>query len=116
MFVVMAKGRKTGGRQAGTPNKDNPLKGYIKAHSLAYFEPRERKVDGKIQLVSDFEMDLAMLKEEDRVNAEIRLLEFHQPKMKAMDLNLEANMTVQTIEDRLAALSEGEDVEEDEDN
>ena len=36
----MAKGKKTGGRQKGTPNKDNPLKGLIRAHSLKYFEPR----------------------------------------------------------------------------
>ena len=36
----MAKGKKTGGRQKGTPNKENPLKGYLRAHSLAYFEPR----------------------------------------------------------------------------
>ena len=39
-FCIMAKGRKTGGRQKGTPNKENPLKGYLRAHSLAYFEPR----------------------------------------------------------------------------
>ncbi len=39
-FCSMAKGKKTGGRQKGTPNKENPLKGYLRAHSLAYFEPR----------------------------------------------------------------------------
>ena len=31
------KGKKTGGRVKGTPNKDNPLKGYIRAHSVKYF-------------------------------------------------------------------------------
>ena len=27
----------------GTPNKENPLKGYIRSHSMTYFEPRPRK-------------------------------------------------------------------------
>ena len=36
------KGKKTGGRVKGTPNKDNPLKGFIRAHSEKYFtEPVE---------------------------------------------------------------------------
>ena len=106
------KGKKTGGRQAGTPNKDNPLKGYIKAHSLAYFQERERVVDGTKQMVSDFDLDMAQLKAEDRVNAEIRLLEYHQPKTKAVDITLDTNIKVMTIEDRLAALSVGDDVDD----
>ena len=44
----MAKGKKTGGRVKGTPNKENPLKGYLRAHSLAYFEPKPQvQDDGK---------------------------------------------------------------------
>ena len=30
---------KTGGRKAGTPNKDNPLKALLAAHSMDYFQP-----------------------------------------------------------------------------
>lgn len=143
----MAKGKKTGGRQKGTPNKENPLKGYIRAHSLAYFEPRvqtdpitggsreiqrqrlaqdeEGNVYKVIDLIpltdskgnpvtmSDFEADMIALTPNERVNAELRLLEFHTPKLKAVDVDMDVHGSVVTIEDRLRELC-GED-EEDED-
>ncbi len=44
----MAKGYKTGGRQKGTPNKNNPTKGILINHSSNYFTPREQvDIDGK---------------------------------------------------------------------
>lgn len=135
----MAQGRKTGGRQKGTPNKDNPLKGYIRAHSLAYFEPRiqtdpvtggtreiqrQRLVQGEdgnvykvIDLIpltdhssglplniSDFEADMIALNPNERVNAELRLLEFHTPKMKAVEVDMDVHSSVITIEERLREL------------
>ena len=125
----MAKGKKTGGRQKGTPNKDNPLKGYLRSHSTAYFEPRPQVesdgsprvlkafVDGdeitiatladekgKPLVMSDFEADLITMKAADRVLAELRLLEFHTPKMKAVELDMDARITPITIEDRLRQL------------
>ncbi|MDE5688647.1 MAG: hypothetical protein K2I18_08510 [Paramuribaculum sp.] len=136
----MALGRKTGGRKKGTPNKENPLKGYLRAHSLQYFEPRvqtdpitgnpreiqrqrltedpEGNVYKVIDIIpltdtkgnpvtmSDFEADMIALSPNDRVNAELRLLEFHTPKMKAIDVDLNAAATVHTIEDRLRDLSD----------
>ena len=69
------KGMKTGGRKKGTPNKENPLKGFIRAHSLSYFEPKNVKFNGKATIMSDFELDMAELAPDDRVNAELRLLE-----------------------------------------
>lgn len=140
----MATGRKTGGRQKGTPNKDNPLKGYIRAHSLAYFEPRvqtdpitggsreiQRKRlvqddEGNVHMVidlipltdhvsglplniSDFEADMIALSPNERVNAELRLLEFHTPKMKAVEVDMTVAETSKTIEDRLAELAADED-------
>lgn len=135
----MAKGKKTGGRQKGTPNRDNPLKGYLRAHSLAYFEPRIQtdpitggpreiqrqrlvqdeegtvfKVIDLIPLtdhasglplnISDFEADMIALSPNDRVIAELRLLEFHTPKMKAVELDMDIHTTNLTIEDRLRDL------------
>lgn len=142
----MAKGKKTGGRQKGTPNKENPLKGYIRAHSLAYFEPRvqtdpitggsreiqrqrlaqdeEGNVYKVIDLIpltdskgnpvtmSDFEADMIALTPNERVNAELRLLEFHTPKLKAVDVDMDVHGSVVTIEDRLRELC-GEDEEDD---
>ena len=146
-FCIMAKGKKTGGRQKGTPNKENPLKGYIRAHSLAYFEPRvqtdpvsggarqierSRLVQGEdgavykvIDLVpltdhisglpltmSDFEADMIALSPNERVNAELRLLEFHTPKMKAVEVDMDVHSSL-TIEDRLRDLCGEDDEDED---
>lgn len=147
----MAKGKKTGGRTKGTPNKDNPLKGLIRAHSLKYFEPRvqtdpvtggareiqrQRLVyDGEgnvfkvIDLIpltdresglpltmSDFEADMIALSPNERVNAELRLMEFHAPKMKAVEVDMDVHGSNITIEDRLRELcGENDDDEEDDD-
>ncbi len=125
----MAKGKKTGGRQKGTPNKENPLKGYLRAHSTSYFEPKPQidhdgkpreitaVVDGSVitiailadskgkpLVMSDFEADMLAMRAGDRVNAELRLLEFHTPKMKAVELDMEARVSNKTIEDRLREL------------
>jgi hypothetical protein len=106
------KGMKTGGRKKGTPNKDNPLKEFIRSHSLAYFEVKETRYKGKKCTMSQFDIDMAELDHDDRVSAELRLLEFHTPKMKAVDVDLSANIHVHTIEDKLRALC-GEDGDED---
>ena len=132
-----------GGRAKGTPNKENPLKGYLRAHSLAYFEPRiqtdpisggtreiqrqrlvqdeEGNVYKVIDLIpltdhasglpltiSDFEPDMIALSPNERVNAELRLLEFHTPKMKSVDVDMSVSATDCTIEDRLRELCGGE--------
>ena len=86
----MAKGKKTGGRVKGTPNKDNPLKGFIRAHS---------------------ELDQMSLTADDRVSAELRLLEFHQAKLKAVDANINTHNVSLTIEDKLRELCEEEEEE-----
>ena len=101
------KGMKTGGRKKGTPNKDNPLKQFLKSHSVDYFMPREQPSLSKAEsavILSQFEMDMNQLSPEDRVNAELRLLEFHTPKMKSLDMDMKAHVEVRTIEDRLRTL------------
>ena len=134
----MAKGYKTGGRQKGTPNKENPLKGFLRAHSLAYFEPRVQTdpitggtreiqrqrlvqdkegnvykvidlipltdhVSGEPLTISDFEADMIAMSPGERLNAELRLLEFHTPKMKAVEMDASIQHT-HTIEDLLNQL------------
>lgn len=136
----MAKGKKTGGRQKGTPNKENPLKGYLRAHSLSYFEPKPqidtdgnprkfdftdkegailetivlRNADGSPRVMSDFDVDMLKMQANERVNAELRLLEFHTPKMKAVEVDMDMRASVVTIEDRLRQLC-GETDDEDND-
>lgn len=128
------KGQKTGGRQKGTPNKDNPLKGYLRTHSEEYFKPKPQvdsegnpkefvryNKDGEIILkiplvdsngnpyiMSDFDVDMLKMEPDERVNAELRLLEFHTPKMKSVDVDM-AVQAKKTIEDRLLELSEDDD-------
>lgn len=134
----MAKGKKTGGRTKGTPNKDNPIKGYLRAHSLKYFESRVQtdpvtgeareiqrqrltqdtegnvyKVIDLVPLVdhtgfplvmSDFEADMIALSAADRINAELRLLEYHTPRLKAVEVDMDIHASTLTIEDRLREL------------
>ena len=109
----MAKGYKTGGRQKGTPNKDNPLKGQIRSHSEDYFTPKEH-IDfetGKTFIASQFDIDMVALSPSDRVNAELRLLKFHMAEMKAVEMDMTVSETSQSIEDRLKELM-GEDEED----
>lgn len=62
--------------------------------------------------ISDFEADMIALSPNERVNAELRLLEFHTPKMKAVEVDMDVHGSVVTIEDRLRELC-GEDEEDD---
>lgn len=142
----MARGYKTGGRQKGTPNKNNPTKGILMNHSSDYLTPRPQvdidgnpkviqrikwensgdgprrivedipavDMEGKPLVMSDFEFDIKFLGAADRVAAELKILEFHTPRMKSQDINMEVNMGPRTIEDTLKALCGGEDEEEDE--
>lgn len=95
------KGQKTGGRQKGTPNKDNPIRGYLLTHSIGYFKPNEKNPDG----MSDFEVDLAMMTPEDRVGAEIRILKHHTSELKSVDMDMTVAEHTETIDDRLARLA-----------
>lgn len=96
------KGQKTGGRQKGTPNKDNPIRGYLLAHSIAYFQPNSGNPDG----ISDFEKDLKLLAPEDRVAAEIRILRHHTSELKSVDMDVAlADNSIETIDRRLARLA-----------
>lgn len=142
----MAKGYKTGGRQKGTPNKSNPLKGILINHSEEYFTRRlqtdqitgnAREIqrarlvqdpDGNIRKIfdsipltdangfplnmSDFEADMLALGPSERVAAELKILEFHTPRMKTQDINMEITAGPKTIEERLRQLASEEEEEE----
>lgn len=132
----MAQGRKTGGRQKGTPNKPNPLKERLRAHSTAYFEPKVQTnadgsprtlefrdkdgllyntvvladADGNPLVVSDFEIDMMMMEAKDRAAIQERLLRYHTPQMQSVsaEVSLAGEITT-TIEQRLKDLAADND-------
>lgn len=130
------KGRKTGGRQKGTPNKPTPLKDALRAQSESYFiarpqvdidgnprvlEFRDKEgiiynsitladADGNPIIASNFEIDMMMMDAKDRATIQEKILRYHTPQMQAVsaDVNLTGQIAT-TIEDRLAKLAAGED-------
>ena len=130
------KGRKTGGRQKGTPNKPTPLKDALRAQSESYFIARPQvDIDGNPRVLefrdkegiiynsitladaggnpiiaSNFEIDMMMMDAKDRATIQEKILRYHTPQMQAVsaDVNLTGQVAT-TIEDRLAKLAAGED-------
>ena len=128
----MAQGRKTGGRQKGTPNKPNPLKEHIRAQSMAYFEPKPQTdaqgnprnlivrdkeglvldtitladANGQPLIISDFEVDAMMMDPKDRAAIHEKLLRYHTPQMQSVsaEVSLSGDITT-SIEERLAELA-----------
>lgn len=93
----MAKGKKTGGRRAGTPNKASAaVRGAIAKMLDAYFTSET------------FESDIAELEPKDRVAAMEKFAAYVSPKLQSttLDMTIESN---KTIEDRLAELSDDEE-------
>lgn len=64
--------------------------------------------------LSDFEVDMFALDPAERVSAELKILEFHTPRMKSQDINMEMTIGPRTIEDKLKALCNGDDEEDEE--
>ncbi len=132
----MAQGRKTGGRQKGTPNRPNPLKEHLRAQSVAYFEPKPQTdaqgnprnlvvkdkdgvvldtiiladADGQPLIISDFEVDTMMMDPKDRAAIHEKLLRYHTPQMQSVsaEVSLSGDITT-TIEARLAQLAKEND-------
>lgn len=132
----MAQGRKTGGRQKGTPNKPNPLKEHLRAASTAYFEPKPQTqmdgspriielrtkegevystvtladADGKPLVISDFDIDMMMMEPKDRATIQEKLLRYHTPQMQSVsaEVSLAGEITT-TIEQRLKDLAADND-------
>ena len=114
-----------GGRTAGTPNKDNPLKTLLHGHSSDYFAkstPAEEvdfcndewREKHKGEVFSKFELDLLCMKATDRAKAEIELLSFHTPKMQAISADMSVKDANKALTDRITRLAAGEDIPADE--
>lgn len=128
----MAKGKKTGGRVKGTPNKKNAIKEVLREHSEDYFArviPPEEVNDScfiddkdkaafvarnKGKLFSQYDIDCMSMKPADRAKAEIDLLNYHTPKMQATAVDLAVNEENMSMRERLARLAKGEEILEEE--
>lgn len=91
-----------GGRTAGTPNKDKPLKTFLREHSLLYFTPDPET--GR----SQYDLDMEALDPRDRIDTELKLLNYTTPKMQATTVDMAITDDKQTLSSRLAQLAEEE--------
>ena len=92
------KGKKTGGRQKGTPNKATAVSKELIADILSdYYDT------GKLR------DDMKALEPKERVDAMIKLASFVVPKPQAVDMTISATKK-KTIEDTLAELAEENDI------
>ena len=93
----MAKGKKTGGRQAGTPNKvTGAVRGAISRMLDDYFNS------------ATFEQDIAELEPKDRVAVMEKFAAYAVPKLQATSLEMTVE-SKKTIEDTLVELSADEE-------
>lgn len=93
------KGKKTGGRVAGTPNKTSAVVRAAIAKMLdEYFNS------------DTFKNDIADLDPKDRVAAMEKFAAYVAPKLQTTTLDV-ASETKKTIEDKLVELSEDEESE-----
>lgn len=119
-----------GGRAEGTPNKDNTLKVLLHQHSQKYFEPTIPLGDVNIpddnakarfimlhdgdDFVSQYDVDLYLMKPTDRVTAELSMLKYHTPQMQAVSADMTVKAANSTITTRLTRIVNGEDISADE--
>lgn len=91
----MAKGKKTGGRVAGTPNKTSKV-------------TREIINNLTSEMYRQVLEDIASLEPNERVKVWIKLCEFciSKPQTVSLDMTVEGK---RTIEDKLAELSDDEE-------
>lgn len=103
-----------GGRKAGTPNKDKPLKTFLRQHSVAYFTPNIEEIgdDGKPtgRMVSQFDIDIELLDPASRVDAEQKLLKYHTPAMQSTSVDMNIVEDNRTLSQRLALLAAGKPI------
>lgn len=92
------KGKKTGGRQKGTPNT-------VTAFSKSIIQGIIDRYTNSDKFTEDF----GKLDPKDRIDVIIKLTGFVIPKPQSVDINMN-QQTTKTIEDKLKELSEENDV------
>ena len=90
----MAKGKKTGGRKAGTPNKTTSFSKSVIQEILTDYTSSDL-----------FKKDMENLEPKDRLDIMVKLMAFTTPKPQSVDMSITSNKP-KTIEDTLQELSE----------
>lgn len=90
----MAKGKKTGGRKAGTPNKTTAFSKSVIQEILTDYTSSDL-----------FKEDMKKLDAKDRLDIMVKLMAFTTPKPQSVDMSITSNKP-KTIEDALQELSE----------
>lgn len=88
------KGKKTGGRKKGTPNKVTGISRASIASMLAQYNES-----------GQMNMDFNCLDPLERIKIAERLMQFVMPKIQSVAIDMNATEGNKTIEDRLAELS-----------
>lgn len=89
----MAKGKKTGGRQKGTPNKTTAFSKAIIENILSEYNDTGAMAE-----------DIKALEPKDRLDIMVKLMAFTTPKPQSIDMNLQTSEKL-TIEHQLRELS-----------
>lgn len=113
----MPKGRKTGdgrgrlgGRQKGTPNKENPLKTVLHQKSEDYFTA---PVDDEGN--TQFDLDMREMNPDVRAKLQMEMLHYHTPKMQSVSGDMTVKETKGKYTERLSLLSQGKEIPNDTD-
>ena len=93
----MAKGKKTGGRKAGTPNKATAFSKSVIQDILTDYTNSDL-----------FHQDMKDLEPKDRLDIMVKLMAFTTPKPQSVNMSINTNKP-RTIEDTLAELSQEEE-------
>lgn len=93
----MAKGKKTGGRKAGTPNKTTAFSKSVIQEILTDYTSSDL-----------FKEDMKKLDAKDRLDIMVKLMAFTTPKPQSVDMSITSTKP-KTIEDALQELSEEND-------
>ena len=113
-----------GGRETGTPNKDNPLKQLLHDHSLDYFTPSvdantvdflkdengQTYIEYRDKMLSRYDLDCLRMKASDRAKLEVEILAYHTPKMQAISADMNVKGANRSITEVLVCLANNEDL------
>ena len=93
-YLQSMKGKKTGGRKKGTPNKATSISKQVIADLLTEYHQ-----SGK--MTEDFDK----LEPRDRLQVAEKLIQYVMPKMQSSSVDITENSTTTTIENNLKELS-----------